>query len=44
MAAAEVTIRMGEEFSWGTARLSNPAAFVDMDPERSLKVLHYQNG
>lgn len=24
-------------------RLSNPPAFVDMDPEKSLKVLHYQN-
>ncbi len=25
-------------------RLANPAAFVDIDPEKSLKVLHYQNG
>jgi len=25
-------------------RLANPAAFVDKDPEKSLKVLHYQNG
>lgn len=25
------------------ARLANPAAFVDLDPEKSLKVLHYQN-
>ena len=25
-------------------RLANPAAFVDIDPERSLKVLHYQKG
>jgi 23S rRNA (cytosine1962-C5)-methyltransferase len=24
-------------------RLTNPAAFVDIDPEKSLKVLHYQN-
>lgn len=24
-------------------RLANPAAFVDVDPEKSLKVLHYQN-
>jgi 23S rRNA (cytosine1962-C5)-methyltransferase len=24
-------------------RLANPAAFVDIDPEKSLKVLHYQN-
>jgi len=24
-------------------RLANPAAFVDTDPEKSLKVLHYQN-
>jgi len=24
-------------------RLANPAAFVDLDPEKSLKVLHYQN-
>lgn len=24
-------------------RLANPAAFVDMDPEKALKVLHYQN-
>jgi 23S rRNA (cytosine1962-C5)-methyltransferase len=24
-------------------RLTNPAAFVDLDPEKSLKVLHYQN-
>jgi len=24
-------------------RLPNPAAFVDRDPEKSLKVLHYQN-
>jgi 23S rRNA (cytosine1962-C5)-methyltransferase len=24
-------------------RLANPAAFADIDPEKSLKVLHYQN-
>jgi 23S rRNA (cytosine1962-C5)-methyltransferase len=24
-------------------RLANPAVFVDIDPEKSLKVLHYQN-
>jgi 23S rRNA (cytosine1962-C5)-methyltransferase len=24
-------------------RLANPSAFVDIDPEKSLKVLHYQN-
>ena len=24
-------------------RLANPAAFADSDPEKSLKVLHYQN-
>ncbi len=24
-------------------RLANPVAFVDVDPEKSLKVLHYQN-
>jgi 23S rRNA (cytosine1962-C5)-methyltransferase len=24
-------------------RLANPAAFADVDPEKSLKVLHYQN-
>jgi 23S rRNA (cytosine1962-C5)-methyltransferase len=24
-------------------RLANPVAFVDIDPEKSLKVLHYQN-
>jgi 23S rRNA (cytosine1962-C5)-methyltransferase len=24
-------------------RLANPAAFVDIDPEKALKVLHYQN-
>ena len=24
-------------------RLDNPAAFVDVDSEKSLKVLHYQN-
>ena len=24
-------------------RLSNPSAFADIDPEKSLKVLHYQN-
>jgi 23S rRNA (cytosine1962-C5)-methyltransferase len=24
-------------------RLANPAAFVDVDPEKALKVLHYQN-
>jgi 23S rRNA (cytosine1962-C5)-methyltransferase len=23
--------------------LANPAAFADIDPEKSLKVLHYQN-
>ena len=25
-------------------RLANPPTFVDIDPEKSLKVLHYQNG
>ena len=24
-------------------RLANPEAFADIDPEKSLKVLHYQN-
>jgi hypothetical protein len=40
MAAAEVTIRMGEEFSWGTARLSNPAAFHQCitNPPSTLRV------
>jgi 23S rRNA (cytosine1962-C5)-methyltransferase len=24
-------------------RLANPKAFADIDPEKSLKVMHYQN-